>query len=100
MNLTLWRSKLTCCRKPFRYVGVLIWDPYDREMERVTTHGVSLSAHFDRFGYSARSYSVHSCDDVLILLTSIPDVKSYDDESPSHSGVSTPRHSSISEKNE
>ncbi|KAK0959151.1 hypothetical protein LTR91_021001 [Friedmanniomyces endolithicus] len=48
-------------------------DNLSRELERVTTHGVNLEAHFSRFGYDAH-------------------VKSYDDEeSPSHSGASTPR---------
>ncbi|KAK5110908.1 hypothetical protein LTR62_005446 [Meristemomyces frigidus] len=44
------------------------------ELERVTTHGVSLEAHFNRFGYDAH-------------------IKSYDDEreSPHGSGNTTPR---------
>ncbi|KAK5126641.1 hypothetical protein LTR85_009575 [Meristemomyces frigidus] len=44
------------------------------ELERVTTHGVSLEAHFNKYGYNAH-------------------IKSYDDESPSNSGVTTPRSS-------
>ncbi|KAK3075935.1 hypothetical protein LTR53_000364 [Teratosphaeriaceae sp. CCFEE 6253] len=49
-------------------------DNLSSELERVTTHGVSLEAHFGRFGYDAH-------------------IKSYDEESPSHSGTSTPRGS-------
>ncbi|CAK4028528.1 low temperature requirement A [Lecanosticta acicola] len=49
-------------------------DALANELDRVTTHGVALEAHFNRFGYS-----VH--------------VRSYDDESPSVSGVTTPRSS-------
>ena len=49
-------------------------DNLSNELDRVTTHGVSLEAHFSRFGYDAH-------------------VKSYDEESPSHSGASTPRSS-------
>lgn len=55
-------------------------DALANELDRVTTHGVSLEAHFSRFGYSAH-------------------VRSYDDESPSASGSTTPR-SSIHEKQE
>ncbi|KAK5728753.1 hypothetical protein LTR15_001892 [Elasticomyces elasticus] len=49
-------------------------DNLSHELERVTTHGVSLEAHFGKFGYDAH-------------------VKSYDEESPSHSGTNTPRSS-------
>ena len=42
------------------------------ELDRVTSHGVSLEAHFSKFGYDAH-------------------IKSYDDESPSASGATTPR---------
>ena len=55
-------------------------DALSNELDAITHHGVALEAHFDRFGYSAH-------------------IKSYDDESPSQSGVTTPR-SSISEKRE
>ncbi|KAF2721882.1 hypothetical protein K431DRAFT_65128 [Polychaeton citri CBS 116435] len=43
------------------------------ELERVTSHGVSLDAHFSRFGYNAR-------------------IRTYDDEdaAPPHSGATTP----------
>lgn len=44
------------------------------ELDRVATHGVSLTAHFDKFGYDAH-------------------IKTYDDESPSGSGTGTPRSS-------
>ncbi|KAK4507404.1 hypothetical protein PRZ48_001139 [Zasmidium cellare] len=53
-------------------------DALATELDRVTTHGVSLDAHFNRFGYNAH-------------------VRSYDDDSPSASGATTP-HSSLSEK--
>ena len=50
-------------------------DVLSSEMERVTTHGVSLEAHFSKYGYNAH-------------------IKSYDDEpSPSHSGSNTPSRS-------
>ncbi|KAK4547050.1 hypothetical protein LTR36_001271 [Oleoguttula mirabilis] len=49
-------------------------DMLSNELERVTTHGVSLEAHFNKYGYNAH-------------------IKSYDDESPSESGASTPRSS-------
>ncbi|TKA79689.1 hypothetical protein B0A55_04073 [Friedmanniomyces simplex] len=50
-------------------------DSLSHELERVTTHGVSLEAHFSRFGYDAH-------------------VKSYEEEeSPTQSGASTPRSS-------
>lgn len=48
-------------------------DVLSNELERVTSHGVSLEAHFSKFGYNAR-------------------IKSYDDEE-SPSGASTPRSS-------
>ena len=51
------------------------------ELERVTSHGVSLEAHFSRFGYNAH-------------------VRSYDDDSPSNSGASTPNPSLHREKRE
>ncbi|EME48450.1 hypothetical protein DOTSEDRAFT_161978 [Dothistroma septosporum NZE10] len=41
------------------------------ELDRVTTHGVSLDAHFNRFGYNAH-------------------VRSYEDDSPGQSGANTP----------
>lgn len=41
------------------------------ELDRVTSHGVSLDAHFSRFGYNAH-------------------VRSYDDDSPGQSGANTP----------
>lgn len=55
-------------------------DALASELDRVTSHGVSLDAHFSRWGYNAH-------------------VKSYDDESPSASGASTPG-GSMSEKSE
>ncbi|EMC94464.1 hypothetical protein BAUCODRAFT_124086 [Baudoinia panamericana UAMH 10762] len=55
-------------------------DLLSNELERVTTHGVSLEAHFDRFGYSARIRSYEDEDEV-------PDV---------NSGISTPRSRSRS----
>ena len=55
-------------------------DALANELDRVTTHGVALEAHFDRYGYSAH-------------------VRSYDDDSPSASGTTTPSlHSGSSEK--
>lgn len=44
------------------------------ELDRVATHGVSLTAHFDKFGYDAR-------------------IKTYDDDSQHASGAGTPRSS-------
>ncbi|KAK4574304.1 hypothetical protein LTR86_002065 [Recurvomyces mirabilis] len=51
-------------------------DMLSSELDRVTTHGISLEAHFNRFGYDAH-------------------IKSYDEdeESPSASGATTPRGS-------
>lgn len=50
-------------------------DLLSTELEKVTTHGVSLEAHFSKYGYDAH-------------------VKSYDDEEePSQSGTGTPRGS-------
>lgn len=54
-------------------------DSLAMELDRVTTHGVSLDAHFSRFGYNAH-------------------VRSYDDDSQNASGTSTPHSSSLSEK--
>lgn len=56
-------------------------DALSHELDRVTAHGVSLDAHFSKFGYDAH-------------------IKTYDDEhSPSGSGTTTPRSgSSISDK--
>ncbi|KAK5132990.1 hypothetical protein LTR08_008277 [Meristemomyces frigidus] len=53
-------------------------DMLSQELERVTSHEVSLEAHFNKYGYNAR-------------------IKSYDDESPSHSGASSPRGSGSGE---
>ncbi|KXT10484.1 hypothetical protein AC579_8880 [Pseudocercospora musae] len=53
-------------------------DALASELDRVTSHGVALEAHFNRFGYNSH-------------------VRSYDDESPSASGSVTP-HSSMHEK--
>src|ERR1700760_1406182 len=48
-------------------------DALSGELDRVTTHGVALEAHFTKFGYDAH-------------------IRSYDsDESPSGSGSATPR---------
>lgn len=55
-------------------------DALSSELERVTTQGVSLEAHFSKYGYDAH-------------------IRSYDDESPSQSGTATPR-SSLHEKPE
>jgi hypothetical protein len=56
-------------------------DMLSNELERVTTHGVSLEAHFSKFGYNAH-------------------IKSYDDEeSPSASGSATPRSSRVGSRN-
>jgi hypothetical protein len=45
------------------------------ELDRVTTHGVALDAHFSKFGYDAH-------------------IRSYDDgDSPGGSGATTPRSS-------
>lgn len=44
------------------------------ELDRVATHGVSLTAHFDKFGYDAH-------------------IKTYDEDSPHGSGAGTPRSS-------
>ncbi|EME89255.1 uncharacterized protein MYCFIDRAFT_213586 [Pseudocercospora fijiensis CIRAD86] len=55
-------------------------DALSNELDRVTSHGVALEAHFNRFGYNA---NVRSYDD--------------EDESPSASGSATP-HSSMHEK--
>lgn len=49
-------------------------DMLSNELHQVTTNGVSLEAHFNKYGYNAH-------------------IKSYDDESPSESGASTPRSS-------
>lgn len=57
-------------------------DALNVELNRVTDHGVSMDAHFDRFGYSAH-------------------IRSYDDEdSPAMSGSTTPnrRNSSSSRR--
>lgn len=55
-------------------------DALSHELDRVTAQGVSLEAHFSKFGYDAH-------------------IKTYDDESPHASGTTTPRSgSSISEK--
>ena len=53
------------------------------ELDRVTTHGVSLEAHFSKYGYNAH-------------------IKSYDEESPSPSasGATTPRSSISGTKGE
>ncbi|QIW97093.1 hypothetical protein AMS68_002611 [Peltaster fructicola] len=51
-------------------------DALNTELNRMTEHGVSLNAHFDRWGFSAH-------------------IKSYDeDDSPGRSGTTTPRRSS------
>ncbi|KAI5370915.1 putative Low temperature requirement A [Septoria linicola] len=55
-------------------------DALASELDRVTTHGVALEAHFDRYGYSAH-------------------VRSYDDDSPGGSGSTTPT-SSLSDKSQ
>ena len=51
-------------------------DLLSNELDRVTTHGVSLEAHFSKYGYDAH-------------------IRSYEDEdgSPPHSGANTPRGS-------
>lgn len=53
-------------------------DALANELERVTTHGVALEAHFDKYGYDAH-------------------VRSYDEETPSESGATTPKNGSLSE---
>lgn len=55
-------------------------DALSSELERVTTHGVSLDAHFSKYGYDAR-------------------IRTYDDESPA-SGTTTPRSNHSSEKSQ
>lgn len=51
-------------------------DALSHELDRVTTHGVSLEAHFNKFGYGAH-------------------IRSYNDgDSPSGSGTTTPRSGS------
>lgn len=55
-------------------------DALSHELDRVTNQGVSLEAHFSKFGYDAH-------------------IKTYDDESPPTSGTTTPR-SSVSGKTE
>lgn len=54
-------------------------DVLSHELERVTSHGISLEAHFSKFGYGAH-------------------IKTYDDDSPSGSGTTTPRSSISSDK--
>lgn len=55
-------------------------DALSSELDRVTTHGVSLEAHFSKYGYGAH-------------------IRSYDEEeSPSASGTATPRSSNIERK--
>lgn len=49
-------------------------DALSHELDRVTTHGVALNAHFDKFGYDAH-------------------IKTYDDDSEPGSGAATPRSS-------
>ena len=49
-------------------------DMLSGELERVTSHGVSLEAHFSKYGYNAH-------------------IKSYDEASPAASGTGTPRSS-------
>ncbi|WPG98080.1 Hypothetical protein R9X50_00086600 [Acrodontium crateriforme] len=53
-------------------------DALSSELDRVTSHGVSLEAHFSRFGYNAH-------------------IRSYDDETPTASGSTTPRAPSLHE---
>lgn len=53
-------------------------DALSNELDRVTTHGVSLDAHFSKYGYDAR-------------------IRTYDDETPP-SGTTTPRSNSSGEK--
>lgn len=53
-------------------------DVLSNELERVTTHGVSLDAHFSKYGYDAR-------------------IRTHDDGNPT-SGTTTPRSGSSSEK--
>ena len=53
-------------------------DALASELDRVTSHGVTLEAHFNKYGYDAH-------------------IRSYDDESPSASGATTPRSRKSSE---
>lgn len=54
-------------------------DALSSELDRVTTHGVSLDAHFSKYGYDAR-------------------IRTYDDDESPMSGATTPRSNSSNEK--